>query len=74
MNQTVKISVVGGVAYVEQVPPGVTVEVTDYDVDRRTAERDKEGTPCSRYLVTSAIVNRDAIALSGGVPKLAEVA
>jgi hypothetical protein len=49
----VRISVVGGVAYVEEVPPGVVVEVTDYDVDARTAERDEHGRACSRYQVTA---------------------
>lgn len=33
----VKISVVGGVAYVDSVPPGIAVQVTDHDVDRASA-------------------------------------
>jgi hypothetical protein len=75
---TVKISVVDGVAYVDEVPAGVTVQVTDYDVDtRNTKERDEDGTPCSRYVVTSQTPKTTAaglMALSGGVPRLAEVA
>lgn len=50
-SMNVRISVVGGVAYVDQVPAGVTVEVTDYDVDARSPERDENGSPCSRYKV-----------------------
>lgn len=34
-DHIVFITVVGGVAYVDYVPPGVTVSVTDYDVDTR---------------------------------------
>ncbi|MCC6591580.1 MAG: hypothetical protein IT168_33140 [Bryobacterales bacterium] len=48
---TVKISVRGGVAYVDEVPPGVIVEVVDYDVDPASPERDQTGEPCSRYEV-----------------------
>jgi hypothetical protein len=50
---TVRISVVGGVAYVDQVPSGVTVEVTDYDVALNSFERDERGHPCSRYRVAA---------------------
>lgn len=73
---TVKISVMDGVAYVDEVPAGVTVQVTDYDVDtRHTKERDENGTQCSRYLVTAATLKRtEMMALSGGIPRLAEVA
>lgn len=55
MSQMVKITVCDGVAYVDKIPPGVVVQVTDYDVDPRTPERDEEGTPCSRYLVEVAL-------------------
>jgi hypothetical protein len=48
---TVKISVANGVAFVEDVPVGVTVQVTDYDVDPSITERDEKGNPCLRYLV-----------------------
>jgi hypothetical protein len=58
---TVKISVVNGVAFVDEVPAGVTVQVTDYDVDYRSRECDEEGTPCSRYTVSST-----PMALQGG--------
>jgi len=48
---TVRSSVRGGVAYVDEVPAGVVVEVTDYDVDPRSPERDENGEPCSRWRV-----------------------
>lgn len=57
---TVKISVIDGVAFVEQVPPGCSVEVTDYDVDPRSPERDEKGVPCSRYCVTAETLSRPA--------------
>ena len=60
--KTVRISVVGGVAFVDQVPPGVTVEVTDYDVESNSPERDDHGHPCSRYRVEA---ERPALELVG---------
>lgn len=63
--KTIRIVVVGGVAYVGSVPPGVTVEVTDYDVDQELAEtRDEAGVPCARYSVSGipARANRAAVA------------
>lgn len=65
----VKISVVDGVVSVNQAPLGVAVEVTDYDVDPQTPERDEEGRPCSRYTVTAEDLEAWAC-----VPQLAEVA
>ncbi|MFN0166715.1 MAG: hypothetical protein ACKV22_09810 [Bryobacteraceae bacterium] len=52
-QQAVVISVTDGVAYVDQVPPGVVVRVTDYDVDPQSPERDSQGRPCSVYEVTA---------------------
>jgi hypothetical protein len=52
--QRVRITVEDGVAYVNEVPPGVLVEVTDYDVDPCSREHDGTGVPCSRYCVTAA--------------------
>jgi len=48
---TVKIRVENGVAYVDEVPSGVTVRVIDYDVAPESPERDDAGRPCSAYSV-----------------------
>jgi len=64
VKQIVKISVVGGVAFVDEVPPGVLVQVTDYDVDPASPDRDERGEPCSRYEVDASNLR----------PVLAEVA
>ena len=57
IGQTVRISVVDGVAYVDEVPPGVTVEVSDYDVfhvgDPLPIVGGKQQNPCSTYSVTA---------------------
>lgn len=50
---TVKISVLNGVAFVDEVPAGVEVEITDYDVDPASYDRDERGQACSRYRVTA---------------------
>jgi len=69
---TVKISVVDGVAYVDQVPPGFSVEVTDYDVDPRTPERDETGKPCSRYTVSGQPIPDTPPPSSEGINPYAE--
>ena len=59
MNRpTVKISVVDGVAYVNQAPAGVLVEVTDYDVAEDTPDRDRFGRPYSRYTVAAGDIEK----------------
>jgi hypothetical protein len=59
VKQVVKISVVGGVAFVDEVPPGVLVQVTDYDVDRAQAtDVDEQGVCCSRYRVDAECLER----------------
>jgi hypothetical protein len=65
----VKISVVDGVACVDQVPAGIMVQISDYDVDAHTRERDEAGRPCSRYTVTAENLRAWAAA-----PQLAKVA
>jgi hypothetical protein len=48
--ETVQIRVVDGVAFIDHVPPGITVEVHDFDVyDSPT--RDASGQPFSAYRV-----------------------
>ena len=47
---TVKIHVSGGVAYVMDTA-GVTVEITDYDVDPASPQHDEHGVPCARWAV-----------------------
>jgi hypothetical protein len=55
---TVRISVIDGLAVVNHCPRGIAVEVVDYDVDPRSADRDEAGRPCSRYSVTAADLER----------------
>lgn len=49
MNE-VRISVIAGVAYVDEVPPGVVVRVRDYD-DPGWPERDENGVRCNTFYV-----------------------
>ena len=79
---TVKIRVVDGVALVDAVPPGVAVQITDYDVDTRgTTERDEAGVPCSRYSVTAAGERKEQITMTAtqferqtyNVPEVAKI-
>jgi hypothetical protein len=49
----VKIQIQNGVAIVADVPAGVEVEITDYDVHaEQTTHRDADGVPCARYVVS----------------------
>ncbi|MCL4853804.1 MAG: hypothetical protein KJZ78_20800 [Bryobacteraceae bacterium] len=61
----VKITVRDGVAYVDEVPPGVIVQVTDYDVDPASPEHDETGEPCSRYEVSQPDLIRWGIMRGG---------
>lgn len=47
-NGTIKITVRGGVCYVDEdtIPPGVVVRVTDYDIEGGAADEDNDGNPC----------------------------
>lgn len=54
---TVKIHVEDGVAYVDAVSVGVTVEITNYDVAVGT-HCDADQKPCSRYTVTASDLSR----------------
>jgi hypothetical protein len=54
----VRIRVEGGVAFVDDVPPGVVVRVVDYDVDPESPEHDNSGRPCSQYSVGGAAWGR----------------
>ena len=58
MNQVVKIHVENGTPYVDAVPPGVEVEVTDYDVTIGTRV-DANRKPCSQYTVTAEDIQRN---------------
>lgn len=49
----VKIRVENGVAYVAFCPPGVEVEVVDYDVEPEASDRDAAGVPCASYVVAN---------------------
>lgn len=61
ITQVVRVHVTDGVAFVDQVPPGVVVQVTDYDVHPEWPERDREGRPCSRYTVTTEILRENPV-------------
>ena len=51
--QRVKIRVDGGVAFVDECPAGIEVEITDYDVYPDASQRDSRGLPCARYVVVN---------------------
>ncbi len=50
---TVRLLIEDGNVFVNDVPEGVTVEVTDLDVLPCSKQRAADGRPCSRYSVTA---------------------
>jgi hypothetical protein len=62
-GETVRISVIGGVAYVNHVPHGLTVEVTDYDVEPGSPinQVDEDGKVCARWLVRESMAREAAL-------------
>jgi hypothetical protein len=51
----VKISVRGGVVCCDEIPSGIQVQITDYDVQEVvTDQRDEHGEACSRWTVPVA--------------------